>query len=48
MQFDGAVPELLGALGVHLSLLDGRLILISLVVKCLRFIDLHPAVVALS
>ena len=47
MQFDGAIPELLGALGVHLCLLDGRLILISLVVKCLRFIDLHPAVVAL-
>ena len=48
MQFDGAVPELLGTLGVHLSLLDGGLILISLIMKCLRFVDLHAAVVALS
>lgn len=48
MQFDGAVPELLSALGVHLSLLDGCLILISLIMKCLRFVDLHAAVVALS
>ena len=48
MQFDVAVPELLSALGVHLSLLDGCLILISLIMKCLRFVDLHAAVVALS
>ena len=48
MQFDGAVPELLGALSVHLSLLNGCLILISLVMKCLRFIDLHATIVALS
>lgn len=48
MQFDGAVPELLSTLGVHLSLLDRGLILISLIMKCLRFVDLHAAVVALS
>ena len=48
MQFDGAVPELFSALGVHQSLLDGCLILISLIMKCLRFVDLHAAVVALS
>ena len=48
MQFDGAVPELLSALSVHLSLLNGGLILIRLVMKCLWFIDLHAAVVALS
>ena len=48
MQFDGAVPELLGTLDIHLSLLDGGLILISLIMKCLRFVDLHAAVVALS
>ena len=48
MQFDGAVPELLGALSVHLSLLNGCLILIRLVMKRLRFIDLHATIVALS
>ena len=48
MQFDGAVPELLRALGVKMSLLDGCLILIRLVMKCLWLNDLHAAIVALS
>ena len=48
MHFAGTVPELLGSLSVHLSLLNWGLILISLIVKRLRFIDLHAAVVALG